>query len=115
MPIGIYMDVHIPRAITLGLRARHVDVITAQDDGTATSTDPALLNRAMALGMMLDTFDDDLLIEANRRDKNGEKFTGVIFSRLTDSPVGKCIEDLELIAKTLDRADLINRIEYIPF
>jgi hypothetical protein len=30
MAVGIYMDVHIPRAITNGLRLRDVDVLTAQ-------------------------------------------------------------------------------------
>ena len=32
MPIALYMDVHIPRAITTGLRLLDVDVITAQED-----------------------------------------------------------------------------------
>jgi hypothetical protein len=30
MAVGIYMDVHIPRSITNGLRLRGVDVLTAQ-------------------------------------------------------------------------------------
>ena len=29
MPIKLYMDHHVPRAITTGLRLRGVDVITA--------------------------------------------------------------------------------------
>jgi len=32
MPIALYMDVHIPRAITIGLCLLDVDVITAQED-----------------------------------------------------------------------------------
>jgi len=32
MPIALYMDANIPRAITEGLRVRGVDVITAQRD-----------------------------------------------------------------------------------
>jgi hypothetical protein len=32
MAVGVYMDVHIPRAITNGLRLRGVDVLTAQQD-----------------------------------------------------------------------------------
>ena len=31
MPIALYMDVHIPRAITTGLLLLDVDVITAQE------------------------------------------------------------------------------------
>ena len=65
--------------------------------------------------MMLYTNDTDLLIEANRLDKSGEVFSGVVYSHFPNSPVGRCIDDLELIAKTLDADDLTNRIEYIPF
>src|SRR5207302_1334872 len=31
--IRFYMDVHVPRAITEGLRLRGIDVVTAQEDG----------------------------------------------------------------------------------
>ena len=37
MPILLYMDVHVPRAITLGLRMRKVDVLTAQEDVVVSS------------------------------------------------------------------------------
>ena len=33
MSVRLYMDVHIPAAITEGLRLRGVDVLTAQEDG----------------------------------------------------------------------------------
>ena len=46
MPVALYMDAHIPRAITLGLRMRSVDVLTAQEDGAETLSDPELLERA---------------------------------------------------------------------
>jgi len=32
--VGLYMDVHVPAAITRGLLLRGVDVLTAQIDGT---------------------------------------------------------------------------------
>lgn len=35
MPIRLYMDVHIPRPVTVGLRLRGVDVLTAQEDECA--------------------------------------------------------------------------------
>ena len=35
MSIALYMDAHVPRAITIGLRLLHVDVLTAQEDGAA--------------------------------------------------------------------------------
>ena len=38
MSLALYMDVHVPAAITRGLRRRSVEVLTAQEDGTATLT-----------------------------------------------------------------------------
>jgi hypothetical protein len=35
MSVRLYMDVHVRRAVTEGLRMRGVDVLTAQDDGAA--------------------------------------------------------------------------------
>jgi hypothetical protein len=42
----LYMDVHVPFAITAGLRLRGVDVLTAQEDGAAELDDDLLLDRA---------------------------------------------------------------------
>ncbi len=60
MSIALYMDVHVHRAITTGLRMRGVDVITAQEDGYRRALDPDLLDRATALGRVLFSQDDDL-------------------------------------------------------
>jgi hypothetical protein len=40
------MDVHIPKAITVGLRSQGIDVLTAQEDGIARLADAELLQRA---------------------------------------------------------------------
>ena len=56
MGIALYMDVHIPRAITLGLRMRDVDVLTAQEDGADIVTDRNLLDRATQLDRIIFTF-----------------------------------------------------------
>ena len=44
MSLSLYMDVHVPRAITRTLSAAGVDVITAQEDGCAQTPDPELLS-----------------------------------------------------------------------
>ena len=115
MPLGLYMDVHIPRAVTNDLRRRGVDVITAQQDDAATLDDSQLLHRATALNRTLYTQDDDLLAEAHKRQTEGVDFAGVIYSHQLHSPVGRCVSDLELIAKSCEVEDLMNRIEFIPF
>ncbi|MFZ0548719.1 MAG: DUF5615 family PIN-like protein [Candidatus Promineifilaceae bacterium] len=62
--IALYMDVHVHRAITNGLRLRGVDVLTAQEDGYRTASDAQLLDRATDLNRVLFSQDDDLLAEA---------------------------------------------------
>jgi hypothetical protein len=49
----LYMDVHVPYAITRALRQRGVNVLTAQEDGTTEWDDPPLLDRATELGRLL--------------------------------------------------------------
>ncbi len=53
MSVKLYMDVHVRRAVTDGLRLRGVDVLTALEDGAAELEDPALLDRATELGRVL--------------------------------------------------------------
>lgn len=115
MVVGIYMDVHIPRAITNGLRLRGVDVLTAQEDGTNTLTDSRLLDPATELGRILYSQDDDLLIEANYRLQENINFSGVIYSHQLSSPIGRCVDDLEIIGKSLESEGVANRVEFIPF
>ncbi len=92
-----------------------MEVITAQEDGTAELDDPPLLDRATELNRPLYSQDDDLLAEAHRRQTSGESFSGVIYSHQLRSPVGRCIDDLVLIAKTFEPEDLKDRVEFIPF
>ena len=58
------MDVHVRRAVTVALRLREVDVLTAQEDGSQRLADPELLDRATALDRVLFSQDRDLLREA---------------------------------------------------
>ena len=80
MAIPLYMDQHVPRAITTELRLRGVDVLTAQEDGADQLSDPALLDRASALGRVLFSQDIDLLVEATKRQREGTPFHGVIYA-----------------------------------
>jgi predicted nuclease of predicted toxin-antitoxin system len=94
--IGLYMDVHVPSAITEGLRLRGVEVLTSQADGTRHLSDTALLDRATALERVLFTRDDDLLREAAQRQEHGLAFAGVIYAHQLKVTIGQCIRDLVL-------------------
>jgi hypothetical protein len=93
MSLKLYMDHHVPRAITMGLRLHHVDVITAYEDQTHEIPDADLLDRATALGRVLFTQDDDLLTEATKRQRAGETFGGVIYAHQADVSIGQCVQD----------------------
>lgn len=114
MPIPFYMDEHIPKAITLGLRLRGIDVLTAQEDGKEGKTDPELLDRACALHRVLFTFDDDLLSEAADRQRAGKPFCGVIYAHPLQVTIGKCIDDLQLVSQAGELQDMENRVEFLP-
>jgi hypothetical protein len=113
--VPFYMDHHIPSAITAGLRQRGVDVLTAEEDGSARLDDDLLLDRATSLGGVLFSQDQDLLTIAHRRLGIGPAFAGVVYAHQLRISIGQAVRDLELIAQTLDPDDMQNRVEYIPY
>jgi predicted nuclease of predicted toxin-antitoxin system len=114
LSLKLYADVHVRRAISVALRMRGVDLLTAQADGAAELEDPELLDRASGLGRVLFTQDEDLLTEGVRRQRIGESFAGIIYAHQLRVTIGQCINDLELIAKVYDPADIAGRIEHLP-
>jgi predicted nuclease of predicted toxin-antitoxin system len=112
--VKLYMDVHVRQAVTKGLRLRGVDVITAQEDGTARLEDSELLDRASKLDRVLFTQDDDLLVEATRRQRRGEQFAGMIYAHQLNVTIGECVESLALIALASEPEEWLNRLTYLP-
>ncbi len=114
MTVALYMDVHVRWAITDGLRRRQVDVLTAQEDGSATLEDSDLLDRSTALSRVLFSQDADLRREAKRRQRNNIPFAGVIYAHQLRITIGQAISDLEVIATVAESLDMDNRVEYLP-
>ena len=108
------MDQHVPRQITQGLRLRGVDVLTAYEDGAHELDDTKLLARATALNRVLFTRDDDLLVIARNWQREGNPFSGVIYAHQLRVSIGRCIDDLEMIAKVGETGDLVNGVFYLP-
>jgi hypothetical protein len=113
VPVGLYFDHNISRAITQGLRLRDVDVLTAFEDRTHLLPDPELLDRATALGRPLFSSDEDLIVEARRRQREGVPFAGVIFAPQS-APVSTCIDQLEILAKAGEPVDFADRLLFVP-
>jgi hypothetical protein len=114
MAIPLYMDHHVPKAITTGLRLRGADVITSYDDGTDQLDDSLLLQRAHELKRALFTQDDDLLEEAAHWQREGRSFSGVIYGHQLRVTIGVCVRDLEIISKSGEMTDLENQVVYLP-
>lgn len=59
--------------------------------------------------------DDDFLAITREWQKAGQSFAGLVFAEQLNCSIGEAIRDLELIAKALEPADMLNHIEFIPF
>ena len=114
MSLKLYMDEHVPMAITDGLRARGVDVLTAQEDGMRHRPDPDMLDRAVALGRVMFSQDEHFPKEAVARQRRGDHFAGVIYVHQLRLTVGQCVQDLELLAKVYDPGEFVDRVLYLP-
>ncbi len=95
MEHAFYMDVHVPAAVTAGLRRRGVNVLTSQEDSTQESGDKALLERTTELDRVLFTQDDDLLAIASQWQQQSREFAGVVYCHQLRSGNGDIIEDIE--------------------
>ncbi len=114
MSLAFYMDEHVPRSITAGLRLRNVNVLTVQEDGRTGFPDPKILDRATEIKRILFTQDDDFLVEANHRQELGIFFPGVIYAHQLNISIGSCIADLELISQLASSEELQSTVRYLP-
>src|SRR5262245_8479099 len=88
MPVRLYLDVHVDKAIHDQLRLRDVDVLRAQDDSAAEFTDDRLLLRAMELGRLLFTQDVRFKALAEEWKRTGMQFNGLLFGNQLGVTVG---------------------------
>ncbi|XPM53226.1 MAG: DUF5615 family PIN-like protein [Leptolyngbya sp. IPPAS B-1204] len=115
MPVALYMDVHIPQAITDQLRRRGIDVLTAIEDGAKQLPDDQLLERATQLNRILFTQDIRFRALAESWQWEGRTFAGLIFGHQLNGTIGQFVRDLELIARASEPEEWRNVVEYIPF
>jgi hypothetical protein len=115
MAVPLYMDVHVPQAITDQLRRRSVDVFTAIEDGYAERADDELLERARILGRVLFTQDLRFKALAENWQRQGRPFAGLLFGPQLGATLGQYVKDLELVAQASESAEWLNTVEYLPF
>jgi predicted nuclease of predicted toxin-antitoxin system len=114
MALSVYMDVHVPLAITEGLRRRGINVLTSQEDETTEEDDEFLLERATGLGRLLFTQDQDLLAIAASWQRLAKPFVGVLYAHQQGASLGRIVTDIELLATCCAREELANRVTYLP-
>jgi len=107
------MDVHVPLSVTMQLRRRSLDVLTAQDDDATRLTDDDLLVRATVLGRILVTQDIRFRVLAEERQRAGGAFVGLIYGHQSLS-IGSLVKDLDLIANCLNAEEIANRVIHLP-
>lgn len=115
MAVPLYMDVHVPRAITEQLRSRGVDVLTAIEDGQSTTEDDSLLEHASNLGRLIFTQDIRLKALAETWQADGRQFAGLVFGHQMHGSIGQYVKDLELIADASDPGEWRNVIDHLPY
>ncbi|MDJ0597302.1 MAG: DUF5615 family PIN-like protein [Crocosphaera sp.] len=115
MTVGLYMDVHVPMAITEQLRRRGVDVLTAIEDEADTLKDDELLARALELRRVL--FTQDIRFKALAEDwqRQGKAFAGLIFGHQLRGTIGQFVKDLDFIAQVSEPDEWMNIVEHLPF
>jgi predicted nuclease of predicted toxin-antitoxin system len=114
MTVAIYIDENVHKAIADELRIRGVDALSVREDDRTGISDLEVLERARELKRVVFTRDQDFLIEANVRSQKGETFAGVVYAHQLSVSIGRCVEDLELIAKVSTYDELCDRVQFLP-
>ncbi len=114
MSVRLHMELHIPLAITEGLRRRGLDVVTAQQDGADRLEDDLLLPRATTLNRALFSQDEDRLAIAAACEMDDVDFCGLIYARQLGPGIGEMVEDLELLCVCQTAQEIRNRIIFLP-
>jgi predicted nuclease of predicted toxin-antitoxin system len=106
--IRFYMDEHIARAVTRGLRHRGVDVIVPKEVDLLGASDEKHWEFAQTEGRVIFTQDDDFL----RLASHGFPHAGIVYAP-QHTAINKIISGLMLIHQVLCREEMQNHIEFI--
>jgi Domain of unknown function (DUF5615) len=115
MPVALYLDIHVDKAIHDQLQLRGVDVLRAQDDESSELPDEELLERATRLDRLIFTQDVGFKAMAEDWQAQRKQFAGLLFGNQLGVTIGTYVKDLELIAKATDAAEWINIVQHLPF
>jgi len=109
------MDVHVPEAITEQLRRRGVDVLTAIEDGFRERADHEILDRANVLGRVVFTQDIRFLALAERCQREGRPFAGLVFGHQFGGTIGQYVDSLAIVAGASEPGEWLGATQRLPF
>jgi hypothetical protein len=107
-PITFYMDEHVPRAVTEGLRGRGVDVLRAQEAGMLEAEDERHLALALHEGRVIFTQDVDFL----RLHAAGRPHAGIVYAP-QGTPIGAIVRGLMLVRDVLSAEEMAGHVEFL--
>ena len=55
-----------------------------------------------------------MLAEAAKRQREGSRFSGLIYAHAARLSIGDCVRNLELLAKATDSDEFLGRVEFLP-
>jgi len=106
--IRFYMDEHVPSAVTVGLRLRDIDTVTAQEANMLEAYDEDHLALATNQGRVIFTQDVDFL----RLHAAGISHAGIVYVH-QQTPIGYIVRGLVLIYQVLEPKDMQNHVEFL--
>jgi hypothetical protein len=106
--IRFYMDEHVHSAITAGLRARGVDVLTVQERGALGVSDREHMELAREDRRALSTQDADFL----RLHAEGIRHAGIVYAH-QGAPIGHVVRAIMLIHAVLRPEEMVDHVEFI--
>ena len=106
--IRFYVDEHVPKAISGGLRRRGIEVVRTPDVDRLGDGDDEHLAFARREGLVVFTRDADFLRLAAESDAHA----GIVYAP-QGTFVGDAIRGLVLIAEVLDAEDMAGHVEYL--
>lgn len=120
MPLKLYTDTHIAKAIVAQLRNRGVDVIRAQDIGMDHANDAAHLEFASGEGRAVLSFDDDFEVLHYQWMQAGKHHFGIFLVTRDHQNIGMIVEYLAFWNEASNgeaasiEADVYSQFHHIP-
>ena len=114
--LRLLTDENFNQKIVRGLNRRYpnLDLLSVRDVGLSGLPDPLLLNWAAQENRIMLTHDFDSMINyAKQRLIRGEPMAGAVFVPEL-LPIGRAIEDLQLLIECSSQSEMNNCMEYLP-